>query len=194
MSSDKSPTAEKVDHGRCLCGAVTFTVVGEPIYNVVCHCENCRERRNEDVGKKSNIDQPSREKEKLTSSFRNTRQGGSTLHCASIFPKNQYTLHTGSEHITTYADHATQSGLPLSRAFCKICGSKVYSLTPLNDDIVSLPAGVLDGITTNWVPHKEQFCDVRCAWVPEDLGGEGVRERFKKGPMGERVEAGPGKL
>lgn len=30
------------DKGRCLCGAVTFTVVGEPIYNVVCHCENCR--------------------------------------------------------------------------------------------------------------------------------------------------------
>ncbi|OAL35784.1 hypothetical protein AYO20_04934 [Fonsecaea nubica] len=140
MSSDKSPAAEKVDHGRCLCGAVTFTVVGEPIYNV------------------------------------------------------QYTLHTGSEHITTYADRATQSGLPLSRAFCKICGSKVYSLTPLNDDIVSLPAGVLDGVTTHWAPHKEQFCDVRCAWVPEDLGGEGVRERFKKGPMGERVEVGTGKL
>ncbi|OAP58558.1 hypothetical protein AYL99_07648 [Fonsecaea erecta] len=188
MSEDKSPT-DKVDHGRCLCGAVTFTVVGEPIYNVVCHCENCR------------------------------RHGGSTLHCASIFPKKvsslpphhpasfyynfsshythytsadhtiirqQYTLHTGAESITTYEDRATQSGQPLSRAFCKICGSKVYSTTPLNKDIVSLPAGVLDGVVTQWAPHKEQFCDVRCDWVPEL--GDGIKERFRKGPTGSKVD------
>jgi hypothetical protein len=33
---------ERQDRGRCLCGAVTFTVVGEAVYNVVCHCEGCR--------------------------------------------------------------------------------------------------------------------------------------------------------
>ncbi|OQV10945.1 hypothetical protein CLAIMM_14862 [Cladophialophora immunda] len=161
MSKDNSP-ADKVDHGRCLCGAVTFTVVGEPVYNVVCHCENCR------------------------------RQGGSTLHCASIFLKKQYTLHTGSESTTTYTDPATQSGQPLSRAFCKICGSKVWAQTPLNHDIISLPAGVLDSAATRWAPHKEQFCDVRCAWVP-DLGGR-VRERFGKGPTASAVDGVTSKL
>lgn len=33
---------QRVNKGRCLCGAITFSVVGEPIYNVICHCENCR--------------------------------------------------------------------------------------------------------------------------------------------------------
>jgi len=41
---------------------------------------------------------------------------------------------------------------------------------------------VLDGAPQQWAPHKEQFCDVRCKWVPGDLGGEGVRERFARGP------------
>lgn len=28
--------------GHCLCGAVQFKVEGDPIYNVICHCENCK--------------------------------------------------------------------------------------------------------------------------------------------------------
>ncbi|EXJ73370.1 uncharacterized protein A1O5_03130 [Cladophialophora psammophila CBS 110553] len=131
MPEDKSQ-ADKIDHGRCLCGAVTFTVVGEPIYNV------------------------------------------------------QYTLHTGSDRITTYVDRATQSGQPLSRAFCKICGSKVHALTPLNEAIVSIPAGVLEHSPTSWAPQKEQFCEVRCAWVP-DFGGA-VTQRFSRGPTPDKVE------
>jgi len=48
MSSAKETPIEndlqkfRGDSGRCLCGAVTFTVTGEPIYNVICHCVNCK--------------------------------------------------------------------------------------------------------------------------------------------------------
>jgi hypothetical protein len=28
--------------GRCLCGAVQFTVTGEPLFVAFCHCESCR--------------------------------------------------------------------------------------------------------------------------------------------------------
>ncbi len=42
LDTEGRNTETKVDHGRCLCGAITFTVEGEPIYNVVCHCVNCK--------------------------------------------------------------------------------------------------------------------------------------------------------
>ncbi|MBS0582101.1 MAG: GFA family protein [Proteobacteria bacterium] len=29
-------------HGRCFCGAVQFTVAGEPVAMGYCHCESCR--------------------------------------------------------------------------------------------------------------------------------------------------------
>ena len=147
---------QPTDLGHCLCGAITFTITGSPIYNVVCHCENCK------------------------------RQGGSTIHCASIFLRKQYTLLSGSESITTYADHHTQSGQPLYRAFCKVCGSKVSAKTPLNEEIISIPAGVLEGAGGGWTPSKEQFCEMRCEWVPEF--GETVREKFEKGPTGKSVQ------
>jgi hypothetical protein len=147
----------KVDNGHCLCGAIQFTITGPPIYSVVCHCENCR------------------------------RQGGSTLHCASIYLKSQYTLLSGADHITTYTDTETQSGKPLHRAFCKVCGSKVSAKTPLNDQIISVPAGVLQDAGGTWTPEKEQFCADRCTWVPEF--GAAVGERYVRGPRGEQVAA-----
>ncbi|ETN44892.1 uncharacterized protein HMPREF1541_09767 [Cyphellophora europaea CBS 101466] len=119
MATDKSIPRE--DKGRCLCGAVTFTVVGEPIYNVVCHCENCR---------------------------------------------------------------------------------KLSALTPLNDDIVSIPAGILASgnsglgiiaqaegdrmIQKRWTPHKEQFCRDKAAWMG-DLADHVGQERFVRGPFSEKV-------
>ena len=29
-------------HGRCHCGAVQFTAIGEPLFVAFCHCESCR--------------------------------------------------------------------------------------------------------------------------------------------------------
>jgi hypothetical protein len=34
--------AHKIDNGHCLCGAVQYKLVGDPLYNVICHCPNCR--------------------------------------------------------------------------------------------------------------------------------------------------------
>jgi len=52
----------------------------------------------------------------------------------------------------------------------------------LNEDIISIPAGVLGDAGRDWAPQKEQFCEVRCGWVPE-FGGM-VKERYEKGPGG----------
>jgi hypothetical protein len=32
----------KKRHGRCHCGAIRFTAIGEPLFVVLCHCESCR--------------------------------------------------------------------------------------------------------------------------------------------------------
>ncbi|HEU0198099.1 MAG TPA: GFA family protein [Nevskiaceae bacterium] len=34
--------ADKTYHGSCFCGAVQFTVTGEPVGAGYCHCESCR--------------------------------------------------------------------------------------------------------------------------------------------------------
>ncbi|CAI6333168.1 unnamed protein product [Periconia digitata] len=28
--------------GSCLCGAITYTLTGEPVTTVLCHCRNCQ--------------------------------------------------------------------------------------------------------------------------------------------------------
>ena len=96
-----------------------------------------------------------------------------------------------------------------------MCGSKVWAKTPWNEEIISVPAGVLDsanqppeppegssqdersdagrrgdprgetGKVEAWRPHKEQFCGMRQGWVPEF--GELIGSRFVKGPGGEDV-------
>lgn len=157
------------------------------------------------------------------------------MHCASIFPKSvsrflffasrttkaclannqhtvrkltsikQYTLHTGGSSITTYNDPATQSGHPLARSFCSICGSKLAARTPLNEDIVSIPAGILlsgnsglgsiakregaDRRGVRWKPQKEQFCQEKAPWLA-DLGELVADERYVRGPFSEKVGDG----
>lgn len=106
-------------------------------------------------------------------------------------PIQQYTLQSGASSLTTYTDHATQSGQPLHRAFCKICGSKISALTPLNEDIISVPAGILDLAGLDWIPQKEQFCTSKAAWVPA-FANDLVAQRFVRGPFGEEVVEGEG--
>jgi hypothetical protein len=43
-SGDMLKLSDKIlNHtGRCLCGKVTYKLDGPMVYNVLCHCENCR--------------------------------------------------------------------------------------------------------------------------------------------------------
>lgn len=145
------------------------------------------------------------------------------MHCASIFPKavsrdhrditpldqfyspsppQQYTLHTGSDKISSYSDPTTNSGHPLHRHFCSVCGSKLHALTSLAESIISIPAGLLlsahsglgelakqegsNAKTVQWKPHKEQYCQEKAGWVDE-FGVIDPKERYVLGTMGKRV-------
>jgi len=86
-------------------------------------------------------------------------------------------------NIGVYADHDTQSGKPLYRRFCTICGAKLSALTPLNEDIISVPAGILPHAGKEWKPQKEQFVKDKVGWVPE----LGDLAKSVKGPGSEAV-------
>lgn len=117
--------------------------------------------------------------------------------------EQQYTLHSGADSIKTYQDPTTLSGKPLGRAFCSTCGSKLHALTPLREDIISIPAGLLSSAHSglgvlakdsavegqawgSWKPDKEQFCQEKAGWVPE-LGVVDSNESYVKGTMGEKA-------
>jgi hypothetical protein len=80
----------------------------------------------------------------------------------------------------SYESKETDSGTPLVRNFCGNCGSQIFALTALNDQIVSLCAGSLDKVE-EWRPEKEQYCRNTAEWV-KPL--EGV-QRHVTGPMSE---------
>jgi hypothetical protein len=39
-------------------------------------------------------------------------------------------------------------------------------MTPLNEDIISIPAGILPQAGKEWKPHKGQFMQDKVDWVP----------------------------
>lgn len=50
------------------------------------------------------------------------------------------------------------------RNFCSECGSHLFALTALNNEIISLSAGSLDRVD-EWTPTKEQYCRNKASWV-----------------------------
>lgn len=111
-------------------------------------------------------------------------------HCCSL--SQQYTLLKPQSadpaapdlpNITVYLDHDTQSGNPLHRRFCSICGAKISAMTPLYEEIISVPAGILPNAGKEWKPHKEQFVKDKVEWVPQ----LGDLIQSHRGPGGEAI-------
>lgn len=92
----------------------------------------------------------------------------------SIYPQN-FTLpgHLPANEIlcpdtlTRYRDLATDSGQQLDRYFCNACGSPIYAVTPLWDEILSIFCGTYDDSERWRPPFKEQYLDCKKFWVPE---------------------------
>ena len=80
------------------------------------------------------------------------------------------------------------SGKPLYRRFCSVCGSKLSALTPLSDEIISVPAGILPMAGKEWKPAREQFTKDRADWLPhlgdlvQSVHGPGSKDVEKLAP------------
>lgn len=83
--------------------------------------------------------------------------------------------------LTSYMDNMTDSGQPLTRQFCKHCGSNMFNFTPLYD-IVSVSAGALDEFD-DWKPTLEQYCIHRADFLEKV---KGVEKRYIESIKGDQ--------
>ena len=72
----------------------------------------------------------------------------------------------GAENIKTYSDTNTNTGTPLIRSFCSICGSPVAIRTGIQPDQIFIPSGTFDDRNLcNQVPLIENFVEERMTWL-----------------------------
>ncbi|KXN82130.1 hypothetical protein AN958_03184 [Leucoagaricus sp. SymC.cos] len=137
--STKTELAE-VRRGSCLCGAVRYEVQGDPIRFMTCHCINCR------------------------------KATGTAFMSNGLFPRNvaqRFRLVSGQEKLKVFLDKGTTSGVPLSRHFCRECGSNVVNVSKdpeKSKQYIAVAMGSLDD-DMHWLPTGQFFPEQKRHWV-----------------------------
>jgi hypothetical protein len=100
--------------GRCLCGAVRYTVAGGalPLSTTVCNCDDCQ------------------------------RSSGSAF--SVVVPVRSAMVRLEGEPLATFQTTGTDSHEQRARRFCPRCGSQVLSILAEAPEITWLKAGTLD--------------------------------------------------
>ncbi|KAJ3509655.1 hypothetical protein NLJ89_g5105 [Agrocybe chaxingu] len=79
-------------------------------------------------------------------------------------------IEQGADQLTVYSDTSTDSGHPMERHFCKICGSNVYMrpTAPIatSKGIRIVNFGTLDD-ATDWVPQKQMYPEQQASFVKQ---------------------------
>jgi len=118
--------------GGCLCGAVRYSVRGEPLNVGRCHCTDCR------------------------------KESGSAFSVYAIWPREAFEV-TGE--LATYR----------GRAFCPVCGGRVYNPPDEDDEAVEIRLGSLDDAPFGLTPRHEIWINRREAWLAP-VGGAAQHE------------------
>ncbi|KAF2819888.1 DUF636 domain protein [Ophiobolus disseminans] len=130
-------SANTINNGSCLCGAIRYTLNGKPMTTVLCHCKNCK------------------------------KSSGSSFQANLFFKQDQLTFLSGEDTLRKYQDHDTNScGAPL-RMFCSVCGSNVITTNEQSDFVrgnVIVMSGCLEGVTS-FEPELEFYCKDKCGFV-----------------------------
>lgn len=127
--------------GGCLCGGVTFRIVGElptedgdlpvPSY---CHCTDCQ------------------------------RLTGGAFFVSCMVPLSQFTLTSGDGCLERY-----ESRPGVFRSFCKRCGSSLFYENREEPGQLHVALGTIDGFTTK--PRSHIFVRSKAPWydIDDDL-------------------------
>ena len=101
--------------GSCFCGAVQFTLSGEPQAMAYCHCDSCR------------------------------HWSAGQVSAFTLWPPESLQVTRGMEHISAFgANPGTDNQTVLSnRKWCKLCGGHVYTEHPTMG-LVDVPAVVIE--------------------------------------------------
>ncbi|KAJ3784536.1 Mss4-like protein [Lentinula aff. detonsa] len=131
------PSSDILRNGSCLCGAIKFTIKGDPFHYLVCHCKNCQ------------------------------KASGSAFMMNIWFKEEAFKLISGQDALKSYQDTDTDTGKPLSRFFCSNCGSNVFfRMSPdlPRSDVYLIQGPAIEG-SEIWTPRKESFPTHKLPWV-----------------------------
>lgn len=93
------------------------------------------------------------------------RINGTAWHAGLLIDSAQFEYNGEVAEYTVTAD----SGRPLTRSFCPVCGSQLWSTTSRGAEFLSLKAGVLDDQST-FSPGTEIWADSKAPWAfPTDI-------------------------
>ena len=142
------------DHyrGRCFCGAVEFSLHGEPEIMAYCHCNSCR------------------------------KWSAGPVNAFTLWQPERFKVTKGAENLGEYDQTAAkenQAGFS-NRKWCKVCGGHVYIDHP-PAGLVDIPAVLIDGFNFQpafHVHYQESVHQMQDGLpkfkdLPEPAGGSG---------------------
>lgn len=104
--------------GSCFCGAVEFTLNGDPEAMAFCHCDSCR------------------------------HWSAGPVNAFTLWQPERFKLTRGEDHIASFDKHAAMHGKPGTsvRKWCKLCGGHVFIEHPTMG-VVDVPASIIQKFT-----------------------------------------------
>lgn len=110
--------------GSCFCGAVEFSLTGEPEVMAYCHCGSCRQ------------------------------WSAGPVNAFTLWPPDSFSVTKGADQIMAFdktAATANEPG-PSNRKWCKACGGHVYIDHPAMG-VVDVPAVLVEGLDFQPIFH-----------------------------------------
>lgn len=128
---------ERPLRGRCVCGAVGYSLSASPLAVAACHCTQCR------------------------------RQSGAAFSVNLIVRAS--TMEVVGD-LVSWEDQETESGVPLLREHCGVCGSPIRSVSTGDGRLIAVKAGTLDDPAA-FAPTLHIWVRSKLPWVtvPRDL-------------------------
>jgi hypothetical protein len=124
--------------GACLCGAVSYTIKGDPFFSCICYCIDCR------------------------------RVSGSPFISILGVTKDNFKLKNEEEALKHIKHNAAISakGTHKRQSFCKECGSVVFGGTYGEQEWYTVYAGTLDAeFKDEWPPTIAMFAKHKPKWA-----------------------------
>ncbi|KAL2128289.1 hypothetical protein VTI74DRAFT_9390 [Chaetomium olivicolor] len=121
--------------GSCLCGGIRFTIASEPTTILSCFCEHC------------------------------SKGAGGTNQIIAKFAHADVEISSGEHLITTYTFTDTSSGAPKDKAFCRTCGTPLWTVPA---SVRGTHLLIRPSLLSEWhhfKPRSEIFVAHRPAWA-----------------------------
>ena len=104
--------------GQCFCGAVEFTLSGEPEVMAYCHCDSCR------------------------------HWSAGPVNAFTLWPPDSFKLTRGADQVGSFDKSMASKNTPgpSHRKWCKTCGGHIFIDHPTMG-VVDVPAVLIAGLT-----------------------------------------------